>query len=168
MLAGLLSDFCVEILVALLIAILAMCRRLWISLHAVKAETESINILNWSPDGQKVCYVIDHKGNREIFVYDLITENKLNLTNSPADDFSPVWSPDGKKVAFVSEQNGKREIYIVNADGSNLQRITNDPAEDICPEWSPNGERIGIISRKNVDTRISKVNLENFIIDSTN
>ncbi|MFX0140049.1 MAG: TolB family protein [Candidatus Hodarchaeota archaeon] len=156
MFAGLISDFCAEILITILFAIWAICRKIWTSLH------KNIDIINWSPDGQKVCFVMYQKRKREIYVFDLISGKKINLTNSIADDFSPVWSPDGDRIAFVTERDGNKEIYMVNADGSKLKRLTFDPADDICPEWSPNGEKITYISRKNGDVKISEVEVEKF------
>jgi len=43
-----------------------------------------------------------------------------DLTNNPAEDYSPAWSPDGRRIAFVSERSGNAEIYGMNPDGSGL------------------------------------------------
>jgi Tol biopolymer transport system component len=29
-----------------------------------------------------------------------------NLTDNPADEYSPAWSPDGSKIAFMSLRDG--------------------------------------------------------------
>ena len=47
---------------------------------------------NWSPDGNKIAFITDRDGNKEIYVMNENGDNQINLTNNDADDFRPSWS----------------------------------------------------------------------------
>ena len=66
--------------------------------------------------------------------------NQVNLTNDPANDFSPTWSPDGTSIAFARNTGDYADIYVMNADGSGQTDITSSPLEyEAYPDWSPDG-----------------------------
>ena len=93
---------------------------------------------SWSPDGQRIAFSSDRRGdfeNFEIYVMDADGGNQQNLTNNRGDDSSPSWSPDGKRIAFMSERDGNAEVYVMDADGGNQQNLTNNPHDDASPAW---------------------------------
>jgi Tol biopolymer transport system component len=75
-------------------------------------------------------------------VLKLADRTVVNLTNHPAQDYSPAWSPDGSKIAFASDRDGAPELYVVNADGSGVTRITQNVGFVGRPAWSPDGGTI--------------------------
>ena len=98
-------------------------------------------------------------GDYEIFVMTTDGTRVTNLTNSWADDVSPVWSPDGRRIAFVSLRDtltgkwglGPGTIYIMDFDpvvgvANNLFRLTDGTSEDGWPTWSPDGRRVAFQS----------------------
>ena len=93
---------------------------------------------SWSPDGKRIAFASDMKGdfeNFEIYVMDADGGNPQNLTKSRGGDSSPSWSPDGKRIAFSSWRDGDSEIYVMDADGGNPQNLTNNPRDDFSPAW---------------------------------
>ena len=93
---------------------------------------------SWSPDGKRIAFESDRKGdleNFEIYVMDADGGNQQRLTNNRSDDNSPSWSPDGERIAFSSRRDGNSEIYVMDADGGNLQNLTNNPHADASPAW---------------------------------
>ena len=92
----------------------------------------------WSPNGERIAFVSDRKGNwenYEIYVMDADGGNQQKLTNDRGDDWWPSWSPHGERIAFMSERDGNTEIYVMDADGGNLQNLTNHPGGDSGPAW---------------------------------
>ena len=60
---------------------------------------------SWSPDGKRIAFASDRKGdleNFEIYVMEADGGNQQRLTNNRAYDEWPSWSPDSKRIAFYS------------------------------------------------------------------
>ena len=92
----------------------------------------------WSPDGKRIAFEADRKGNLEkfdIYVMDADGGNLQNLTQHRAWDSSPSWSPDNEQIVFHSKRDGNAEIYVMDADGGNLQNLTNNRHDDFSPAW---------------------------------
>jgi Tol biopolymer transport system component len=107
----------------------------------------------WSPDGQRVAFVSQRDGNREIYIVDSRSlsaggAGMVNLTQHPAEDWTPAWSPDGGQIAFSSNRQGNWEIFVINADGTNLRQITSDGAGNLSPVWSPDGKTMAYSSKR--------------------
>lgn len=100
-----------------------------------------------------IAFDSDRDDNREIYVMEPDGGNPLNLTNHPADDWSPAWSPDGSRIAFVSDRENDHGsvqcIYVMNADGSDAHELIEDYYND-HPDWSPDGKRITFTSREDI------------------
>lgn len=102
----------------------------------------------WSPDGSSLLYIGFYAEYLDIFVMDLRSGERTNLTNNRAHDHAPTWSPDGTMIAYTSEIDGNEEIYIMNADGSEKTNLSNHPAADNYPIWSPDGNYIAFNSNR--------------------
>ena len=92
----------------------------------------------WSPDGERIAFASDRKGdleNFEIYVMEADGGNQQKLTNNRDYDWDPSWSPDSKRIAFMSDRNGSTDIYVMEADGGNLQNLTNNRDADVSPAW---------------------------------
>ena len=93
---------------------------------------------SWSPDGKRIAFSSDRKGefeNFEIYVMDVDGGNQQRLTENRVYDEWPSWSPDGKRIAFYSCRDGNAEIYVMDADGGNPQNLTNNRHDDASPAW---------------------------------
>lgn len=108
----------------------------------------------WSPDGQRIAFVTQRDGNREIYLVNANGSDLVNLTQHPSEDWTPAWSPDGKEVGFSSNRQGNWEIFVVNADGTNLRQITNDGTGNLSPVWSPDGTMMAFSSKRDGDWEI--------------
>lgn len=90
-----------------------------------------------SPDGNRVAYVSDQSGHREIWLCDRDGTQPVQLTTFAGGSTGmPRWSPDGEEIAFVGRREGQSDIYIVNAEGRGLRQLTTSLADDTAPSWS--------------------------------
>ena len=90
----------------------------------------------------RILFTSNRDGNQEIYIMDIDGSNQRNLSNNPADDWTPNCSPDGKKIVFASTRNGYRDIYIMNIDGSDQKKLTNNRNTALWPRFSPDGSKI--------------------------
>jgi Tol biopolymer transport system component len=68
----------------------------------------------------------------EIFLFNSVTQNKIQLTNNGRDNRSASWSPDNTRIVWSSDVR----LSIMNADGSNPKEIEYGNS----PSWSINNE----------------------------
>jgi TolB protein len=99
---------------------------------------------SWSPDGQKIAYVIVTSDNAsDIWVMNADGSDKKQLTHGEKQgNYSPSWSPDGSRIVFISGNHPEAQVCIMNADGSGLIQLTSGGFGKSRPVWSPDGSRI--------------------------
>ena len=102
----------------------------------------------YSPDGTKIVYVSDERGNLDIFVSDGDGTNPVRLTTTVASEGSPSWTPDGKRIVFESDASGVPQIWIMNVDGSDQRQLTQGEYPGLQPVVSPNGQTIAFSSER--------------------
>lgn len=102
----------------------------------VKANTLIREPINWSPDSTALLYSGNPGQSFDIFLLSIATGVSKNLTNDPAQDYSPVWSPDGNRIVFTSSRDGNTELYRMDASGGNLTRLTHTTGDEEAPLWS--------------------------------
>ena len=91
---------------------------------------------------EKIAFVSDREGNKDIYVMDPDGSNVVRLTDHSADDYSPDWSPDGNRIMFLSDRYDRTGLYVMNADGSNVTLLLGDAAGSGSFRWSPDGKQI--------------------------
>ena len=112
----------------------------------------------WSPDGRRIAFVSNRRGNFDIFVVNVDDGIGLRkLSRSPRNDYDPAWSPDGRAIAFQGRRDPppesergacplrrceRQEIYVVDSNGGGVRRLTRDWRFDGAPVWSPDGRKI--------------------------
>ena len=94
----------------------------------------------WSPDGERVAYVVLHSYKRELWVAEKDGSDARRLVNN-VDPYTWWWSPDGEQIVYTAQ----RELWVVETDGSDSRMLAHDiEPGDWSPDraWSPDGERI--------------------------
>jgi len=89
----------------------------------------------WSPDGREVLYVSTRTGADDLWVIDVESGAKRQLTNDLRRDYAGVWSADGKWVAFQSERGRQADIWLVAASGGEAHRVTDTPELENLVGW---------------------------------
>ncbi|MFT8956528.1 MAG: Tol-Pal system beta propeller repeat protein TolB [Gluconobacter oxydans] len=97
----------------------------------------------FSPTGGSVVLSATRGGGSDIFVVDLASRAKRQITNSNgAIDTSPCFSPDGSQIVFNSDRGGSPQLYIMSASGGAAKRISYGSGQYGSPVWSPRGDLI--------------------------
>lgn len=89
-----------------------------------------------SPDGSKIAFIHNDRGNFRIAVQDLNTRVLEVLTDGQLDE-SPSFSPNGDQILY-STKDGRRDVLgVVSVDGLVEQKISlaNENVRD--PAWGP-------------------------------
>ncbi len=81
---------------------------------------------SFSPDGHKVILMSNESGNPDIYLLDLQTRRKTQLSTDPGYDTEPRISPDGTQVVFVSNRLGSEAIFVMNLDGSGQRPLKGE------------------------------------------
>lgn len=94
----------------------------------------------WSPDGRKLAYVSFEKRRAAVFVQDVATGERDELTAFAGINGAPAWSPDGRSMAVTLSRDGNPEIYSMRLSDRKLKRLTRSASIDTEPVWSPDGQ----------------------------
>ncbi len=106
-----------------------------------------------STNSEKLAFVSDRDGNREIYIVDLIwldgytqwkVENLKNITNSSEQDWTPSFSPVDELIVFTTyfPEGDNYDVFIMNYDGKNKINLTNSNGYEKFPQFSPDGSFI--------------------------
>ncbi|MBT6043474.1 MAG: Tol-Pal system protein TolB [Gammaproteobacteria bacterium] len=123
---------------------------------------EPIMSPNWSPDGEQIAYVSFESTRPRIYIQDLATGTREQITDFPGINSSPVFSPDGTKLAMVLSKDGNPDVYVLDLRTDDLRRITNHFAIDTEPSWTPDSESLIFTSERGGNSRpqLYQVSLE--------
>jgi len=91
-----------------------------------------------SPEGRQfVCSGPPVGGSSyELWIVDVTTATRRQLTFSRETDFGAAWSPDGQWIAFARDLGERWSLRVIRADGTDEREIA---VEGVFPAWSPDG-----------------------------
>lgn len=107
--------------------------------------------------GEQISYVGQAYLAMDIFLFDLQTQVRFNLTHSPVEEEVGHWSPDGTRLAYTVNNNEdqRSDLIIRDVFRGETQRFTIDGLI-YSVDWSPNGTELAI----NVEAEIHILDLE--------
>ena len=134
--------------------------------ETILSSNEPILSATWSPDGLKIAYVSFEKDSRPaIYVRDMQTGQRQQITDFEGLNGAPAFSPDGKKLALVLSKDGNPDIYVLNLENRRLRRITRHYGIDTEPSWRPDGQAIVFTSNRGGKPQIYQMILEDLSIE---
>lgn len=102
-----------------------------------KGEGDKGGDLVWSPDGQRVLFVVRApKQPARIFVADIEKKTTAALTPATTDAATPAWSPDGKLIAYSAGRGDDADLYLMREDGTGAIRLTTAQGAEWRPLWA--------------------------------
>ncbi|ARN75087.1 Tol-Pal system beta propeller repeat protein TolB [Oceanicoccus sagamiensis] len=116
---------------------------------------------SWAPDGEHIAYVSFETSRAAIFMHNLKTGVRTQLTNYKGLNGAPSWSPDGKQLAMVLSKDGSPDIYVMDIASRKLKRVTRHFAIDTEPSWMPDGKSLIYTSDRGGKPQIYQVTLAN-------
>ncbi|MDX1671195.1 MAG: hypothetical protein R3211_02570 [Balneolaceae bacterium] len=141
---------------------------------------DAIGSVAWSPDGKKIAFDGNIGPYQDIFVYNLETQQFINLTNDVFSDYEPSWSSDSEQVYFVSARGDKvqlntfkanyrllldddmysTDIYAVRPGDREAVRLTKTPEWNERQPATTRDGKLVYISDQNGIPNIYRINLE--------
>lgn len=158
------------------------------SVKKLTDDKESQALPVYNPDGQFIAFSQENADasspstpQSDIFVLDMNTGKKTQLTNFAGDESEPSVSPDGKKIIFTADEKrgSPVNIYTVSVDGSNLQKCTNLLTGAFTPSFSADGQNVVFSYYRNFrkdiyiadisafDNKISEIKLNEFLVETS-
>jgi len=111
----------------------------------------------WSPDGRKLAYVNFEHGNSEIWIQDLSSGQREQVSSFRGINSAPAFSPDGSKLALTLSRTGNPEIYVMDLASKALTQLTHHYSIDTSPRWSLDGQSIYFTSDRSRQPQIYQV-----------
>lgn len=98
----------------------------------------------WSPDGDRVAFVVFARGNNEIAIWNVrrnTIEQRFNGRDVGAIS-TLAWSPDGNAIVFSGTEGGISDLYMRDLRTGQTRQLTDDRFAQLHPTWSPDGRTI--------------------------
>ncbi len=126
--------------------------------HTIMESKDPIMSPAWSPDSRRLAYVSFEGSRSSIYVQQLRTGNRIQLSAEPGINGAPSFSPDGKKlVVTLGGVDGNLDIYTIDVTTREKVRLTNHRAIDTEGTWSPDGRYIYFTSDRAGGPQIYRV-----------
>ena len=108
-----------------------------------------------SPDGRRVVYLVtetDWKADEfvsQLWMADVVSGERRQLTRHPKGAFNPEWSPDGQWVSFASaREDGPPQLWAMRPDGGEPVKLTKSPTGVQGYAWSRDGRQLAWTARE--------------------
>lgn len=117
----------------------------------------------WSPDGKHLAYSADYSGTMDIWLHDLKTGAKRQLTDLPASAaVLPCWSPQGEQIAYMDQYGALHGVNVATGEVRQVHEALWLPGR---PSFSPDGKKIALAAFKPVSGRFREGLSEILIVD---
>jgi Tol biopolymer transport system component len=88
------------------------------------------------PDEELIAFVAESGDAMDIWLFDLVTEEEIQLTFTEHDKGSMVFSPNGEQIAFIQRNpNTDFDIMTIPVDGGQPRQRTTHSGGELDPSW---------------------------------
>jgi TolB protein len=96
----------------------------------------------WGPDGERIAYVSFEGGRSAVYVQQVATGQRREVSARAGINGAPAWGPGGDRLAVTLSQGGDADIYVIGLNGGGKQRVTRSGGIDTSPAWAPDGQTL--------------------------
>ena len=141
---------------------------------------KSITSVNCSYDGKYIVFVGIKKSQSDIYTYNIITKELIQMTNDAYSDSYPVWAKNSKSIFFISDREddltttnsadkieiwkhnyNSTDVYNIDISTKKINRITFTPnINKTCIAVSPDEKKILIVANETGISNIYEMNTE--------
>lgn len=114
---------------------------------------------SWSNDAKRIAYVSFESGRPAIYIHNIRTGKRKQVTAFKGLNSAPMWSPDDKKLLMTLSKDGNAELYSLDIASSSLDRLTNHYGIDTEASWSRDGRRVVFTSDRSGTPQIYTMSL---------
>ena len=123
----------------------------------------------FSPDGKRIIYRSDRKGNDLLQIYINTPEGTAEraLTANDAVNWGPYFHPDNRHIVYSTSLHGHQnyEIYLMDVETGEQRRITFRDGFDGLPVFSADGTKMMWTSKGRTADNTSQLFLADFVMD---
>jgi Tol biopolymer transport system component len=129
-------------------------------------------ILNptWSPDARWIAFSAATGGRSDLFVYDLTTNTRRQLTDDAYADLQPAWSAESAQLAFVTDRGttdlntlraGRLGLALIDVASGRIDLLpTFERGKSINPQWAPGSRSVYFLSDATGVTNVYSVDVD--------
>lgn len=126
--------------------------------HIIMESSDPIMSPAWSPDSRRLAYVSFEGSKSSIYVQQLRTGSRVQVSSDPGINGAPSFSPDGRElVVTLGGVDGNLDIYTIDVNTRAKKRLTTHRAIDTEGSWSPDGREIYFTSDRAGGPQIYRV-----------
>ncbi len=100
----------------------------------------------WSPTDELIAFQSNQDGDLDIYVYEVATGERRQLTDNTIPDYAPTWICDATEVIFTSDIEGNPDIFSADATPisdpailveEDADQLTFEEFQDVYPQDTP-------------------------------
>lgn len=121
-----------------------------------------VGTISLSPKKDKIVYnagfpsIEANKIHTRIFVIDRSGKNRIQLTKTDQNQYSPTWIDGGKRIAFMAVKDDEMQLFSMLPNGNDIKQMTNIKGGISGFLFSPQEKKIAIVKDVPFDSNKGK------------